>query len=53
VKASDIRPTSQVKQIIQANAEQAAAEEQAAVARDAGAAQREVAQAEKLDRAAA
>jgi hypothetical protein len=53
VKADNIRPETQVKQIIQANAEQAAAEEQAAIARDAGAAQREVAQAEKLDRAAA
>jgi hypothetical protein len=52
VRAAHIRPERIAKQIIQQNAEQAAAEEQAALARDQGAAEREFAQAEK-SRAAA
>ena len=53
VQAQHIRPERIAKQIIAENAAQAAAEEQAAIARDAGAAEREFAQADKLSRAAA
>lgn len=53
VQAKHIRSEEDAQQIIAQNAQQAAAEEQAAVARDAGAATREFAQAEKLNRAAA
>lgn len=52
VQARHIRPERIAKQIIAENAQQAAAEEQAAVARDAGAAEREFAQAKKLEAAA-
>ena len=52
VRAEHIRPERIAKQIIQQNAEQAAAEEQAALSREQGAAEREFAQAEK-SRAAA
>lgn len=52
VQAQHIRPERVAKEIIAQNAAQAAAEEQAAVARDAGAAEREFAQAKKLEAAA-
>jgi hypothetical protein len=47
VNATHLRSERQAQEIISANAEQAAAEEQAAIARDEGAALREVAQAQK------
>lgn len=47
VQAQHIRPEKVAQQIIAANAQQAAAEEQAAISRDEGAAAREFAQAEK------
>lgn len=47
VSADHMRSMRQAQEIISANAEQAAAEEQAAIARDEGAALREVAQAQK------
>ncbi len=53
VQAQHIRSEEDAKAIIAENARQAQAEEQAAVARDAGAATREFAQAQKLARAAA
>ncbi len=53
VQAQHMRSVEDAKAIIAQNAQQAAAEEAAAIARDAGAAQREFAQAEKLNRAAA
>lgn len=53
VQAKHVRSEDDAKQIIAQNAQQAQAEEQAAVAREAGAAAREFAQAEKLSRAAA
>lgn len=53
VQPQHLRSEEQVAEIMRQNAEQAAVEEQAAVARDAGAATREFAQAEKLAAAAA